>query len=179
MSNARQRSSLLGRPARTTSQHYALLDQLNPDGTKNGSSVTFQEDTFSPDIKPAASTVYSHVSYADHVPLTQKWKSFWIRTAHDLRTFPWALFGRRCLTYLLPLVLFAGLFALILLMALLPVIFVAEDDGGCTPDGDFELSLSPFDYTPWTSSSWFAVNVKFGSYPFEVVKLIDVIWDVV
>jgi hypothetical protein len=62
------------------------------------------------------------------------------------------------------------------LLSVVPYLFIAGAEGGCTPDGDYQLTYDDFYYTPWTRSSLWAINIKFGSYDFASVKMIDVAW---
>ena len=102
-----------------------------------------------------------------------------IQVLRDVQNSKFGWLGRQFFSHLLPLLSILLLLVLLILMSSMPGIFFTEEDGGCTPDGDFELSLDNLHYTPWTRSSFFAVNIKFGSYSFGIAKLIDVSWDVV
>lgn len=105
--------------------------------------------------------------------------AFWRQTWRDVRNFPWRRIGRRCLSGPLMAVLILGLMAPVTIMSWFPFAVVNYDGGGCSPDGDFLFDMDSSGWTPWTRSSAFAVNIKFGTFTFGTAKLIDVIWDVV
>ena len=95
-------------------------------------------------------------------PPKKRWLGglFWRPTCDDLRRFPWRHVGYRSLLRLLPPFAFLGVLALLILMLAAPDLFVAAEEAGCTPDGDFKVisgkSNGPYNqmlYTPWSRSS--------------------------
>lgn len=106
-------------------------------------------------------------------------KYFWVDTWNDVKKFPMAWLGRRFLSHVLPLGVMAGLIYLLFDMFFLAPPFYDNMNSGsvCLPDGSFELSSA--DYNPWTRNAIFTININFGSYSFDIAKLIDICWDVV
>jgi hypothetical protein len=47
----------------------------------------------------------------------------------------------------------------------------------CPPDGIFRLEPATFSY--WSKSGFFQITLGFGELSFTVVKVIDIVWDVV
>lgn len=105
--------------------------------------------------------------------------AFWRQTWRDARSFPWKRIGRRCLSGPIPAALILGLLVPVIIMSWFPWLVISYEVGGCSPDGEFLFDMESSGYTPWTRSSAFAVNIKFGTFTFGTAKLIDVFWDVV
>lgn len=179
ISNARSRLSTL--PMSKASQPYECLQPFEDNERMQHGHEPSRSDGPSP--LPTKLDPRGH----DRTRPRTYWfkKAFWIQTWHDVRQLPWRRISHRCLLGVLPPFAFLGLLVLLILMSVLPNLFVAAEEGGCTPDGDFEVLIESDRwsraglYTPWTRASLFAVNIKFGRYSFAMAKLIDVAWDVV
>jgi hypothetical protein len=118
------------------------------------------------------------------------WRQVW----HDVRLFPWRKIGRQSMIGLVPPLVFLGILALLVLMSVSPGLFIAADQKGCSPNGNFGVRIPvPLQggsvtysgayrtktYSPWTRASIYSIDVKFGRYSFATAKLIDVAWDTV
>ncbi|KAI1137828.1 hypothetical protein F5Y05DRAFT_63377 [Hypoxylon sp. FL0543] len=92
----------------------------------------------------------------------------------DLRSIKWARVG-----LWIPCVSWTGtMLGLFIYLAVLDLLSIYSEhpSTACRPDGSFNFNLS--EYSSWTASGFFDINLGFGDLTFTQVKVIDISWDI-